>query len=259
MRTADDVTRASDYLAGDDARRADEFNGYLRDPDVRAIVCARGGYGLLRILDDLDADALRADPKPIVAFSDGTALLAWAVAAAGVRPIHGPVVTQLGDLPDEDVRALCDLLERPEPPPALAGDGAIGAAADAEIDGWLAGGNLTLLAHLVGTRYAVDLRGAIALIEDVDEQPYAIDRYMTRIALARGWAGCRAVAAGTFERCGDSGAAAVVNERLRAFDLPGVAGLPIGHGARNRAVPIGARARLAPGRASLELLEGAVA
>src|SRR3990170_3842307 len=89
------------FFAGDDRRRADELNRYVAAPDVRAILCARGGYGTMRILDQLDGDALRRDPKPLVGFSDITALLAWAAAAAQVRPVHGPVVTQLGHLPAE--------------------------------------------------------------------------------------------------------------------------------------------------------------
>ncbi|HRC55439.1 MAG TPA: LD-carboxypeptidase, partial [Kofleriaceae bacterium] len=76
------------YLAADDDTRAAELTAMLKDPDVRAIIMARGGYGLLRILPALDPALLRSDPKPIVGFSDGTALLAWAF-AAGVRGIHG--------------------------------------------------------------------------------------------------------------------------------------------------------------------------
>src|SRR5688572_29485978 len=94
------------FLAGSDDRRADELNRYLADPDVRGIICARGGYGVMRILDRLDAAALRRDPKPIVGFSDVTALLAWSVAEAQVLPIHGPMVVQLGKLPPADVEWL---------------------------------------------------------------------------------------------------------------------------------------------------------
>src|SRR5262249_22491749 len=114
IRVADSVTAArppglASYLSATDDVRADELNAMVRDPDVRAIVLARGGYGLMRILPRLDGDALRRDPKPIVAFSDGTALLAWAH-AAGVRGIHGPMIVQLGDLPDGDVAQLIAML-----------------------------------------------------------------------------------------------------------------------------------------------------
>src|SRR4051812_23318084 len=100
------------YLAASDEVRAAELQGLIADPDVRAIVVARGGYGLMRILPRLDPDALRRDPKPIVGFSDATALLAWAY-AAGVRGIHGPVIAQLGDLADADVAHLIAILTEP--------------------------------------------------------------------------------------------------------------------------------------------------
>ena len=92
--------------------RAGELIAMIADPDVRAILLARGGYGLMRILPRLDPAALVRDPKPIVGFSDATALLAWAY-AAGVRGIHGPVVAQLGDLADADVAHLIAMLTEP--------------------------------------------------------------------------------------------------------------------------------------------------
>ena len=85
LRVGDDLRAERGYLAGDDRRRADELGRLIRDPDVRAILVARGGYGVTRILADVDPAWLRADPKPIVAFSDGTALLAWAAASGGAR------------------------------------------------------------------------------------------------------------------------------------------------------------------------------
>ena len=119
------------YLAASDDQRADELMAMLRDPDVRAIVVARGGYGLMRILPRLDPSALVADPKPIVGFSDVTALLAWAY-AAGVRGVHGPLIVQLDSLSDRDVASLIDSISearapgvRPWPLVALGGRGRI--------------------------------------------------------------------------------------------------------------------------------------
>ncbi len=257
LRVADDVLRGQGgYLAGDDARRADELNTYLRDPDVRAIFVGRGGYGLMRILADLDADALRADPVPIVGFSDVTVLLAWALQEAGVRGVHGPVVTQLGDLPAEDIARLFEIVEDPGARGSVAGTAIRGTDA---VEGPLIGGNLTLVSHLIGTHYEIDFRGAVALLEDVDEKPYAVDRYLTRMALARAFSGCRGVALGGFPRCeGRADVDDVIHERLEAIDLPGVGGLPIGHADRNWAVPFGGRCALDPGRQRLEILEAAV-
>ncbi|HEX4461331.1 MAG TPA: LD-carboxypeptidase, partial [Polyangia bacterium] len=106
------------FLAGDDDARTRELQGALNDPSIDAVICARGGWGILRILDRLDATAFARAPKPIVGFSDVTALHAWA-ARAGVTGVHAPVVTQLGKLPADDAAALFALLESPAPPPPL--------------------------------------------------------------------------------------------------------------------------------------------
>jgi muramoyltetrapeptide carboxypeptidase len=262
VRVGDGVYSAEGYLAGSDERRRDELNSYLRDSDVRAIFIARGGYGTLRIVDDLDADALRADPVPIVGFSDATVLLSWALNEAGVRPIHGPVVGQLGELGAGDRAWLFRLLEEPAAPGEIASPlSAIGARGEAggAIEGPLLGGNLSLVAHLIGTRLELELRGAIAFLEDVDERPYAVDRYFTRMALARAFSGCKAVVLGDFLRCeGRADVFDVIDERLREFDLPGARGLAVGHGTRNLALPFGARAALDPARQTLAVLEPAV-
>src|SRR5205823_1352669 len=102
------------YLAGDDERRLTELRDALLDPAARAVIMARGGYGLGRILPFLDPAWLRNRPVPVVGFSDGTTLLAYA-ARAGVVAVHGPVVTQLGGLPEADALGLMRLLEEPEP------------------------------------------------------------------------------------------------------------------------------------------------
>ena len=241
------------YLAGDDDRRADELNRYLRDPDVRAIVCARGGYGLLRILGRLDAQALAADPRPIVGFSDVTALLAWCVVSAGVRPVHGPVVTQLADLGDGDVEHLVRLLETPH----AAGVVAHGLDCHGAHAGRLWGGNLELLTRLCGTPWQVSADGCLVFVEDVGERPYRVDRMLTHLQLAGGFDGASALVAGHFSRCEEPSGEApdvleVLAERARSFGLTLATGLPVGHSAPNLALPVGARASIDGGRLILE-------
>src|SRR3954471_9907932 len=119
LRVADSVTapRGPDtpsYLAASDERRVAELTAMLADPDVRAIILARGGYGIMRILPQLDPALLRRDPKPLVGFSDATALLAWAH-HAGVRGIHGPMIAQLSDLPPSDIAQLISVMTEPRP------------------------------------------------------------------------------------------------------------------------------------------------
>lgn len=257
------------FLAGDDARRAGELDALLRNPDVRGIICARGGYGVTRMLGAVDPAPLVADPRPIVGFSDVTALLAWA-AAAGVGGVHGPMVSQLGDLPDDDLAWLLRVLTDPTPAGRLPWTLApIGALADAPRSAALLPGNLTLFAHLIGSPWQLDASGTFLVTEEVTEKPYAIDRYLTQLHHAGVLRGCRGVVLGDLTKCTDpalppdapddpSTALAVFDERLRAFDLPGLRGAPLGHGARNIALPFGGRATIDFATGTIDLLDAAV-
>lgn len=259
-----DIERATGYLAGSDQERADELNRALRDADVRALWLARGGYGLLRILPLLDADALRADPKPIIGFSDATALLGWAHRVAGVRGIHGPVAVQLGKLPAEDAEWMFALLEGGAAGRLAEGLAPVGAAAADRVEGPLFGGNLIMLGHLVRTALFPALDGGILLVEEVDEKPYSIDRCLTGIELCGALDRVAGALVGDFTACVDPKypvpeALEVVHERLRAFGVAGLRGAPVGHGLRNRAVSFGGRVALDFARGTAELLEPAVA
>jgi len=263
LRVPHDIERAAGYLAGSDQKRADELNRSLRDPDVRAVWLARGGYGILRLLPLLDADALRRDPKPIIGFSDATALLGWALCAAGVRGIHGPVVCQLGALPPEDAEWLFDLVEGRAAGPLAAELAPTGAPGRGRIEGPLIGGNLIMLGHLVRTGAFPAMTGALVFVEEVDEKPYSIDRCLTGIELAGGLDRVAGALVGDFTACVDPkypapDALEVVHERLQAYGIAGLGGAPIGHGRRNRAVPFGGRAALDFDRGTAELLEPAV-
>jgi muramoyltetrapeptide carboxypeptidase len=254
------------YLAAADAVRAAELNAMLRDRDVRAIMLARGGYGIMRILPQLDREALRADPKPIVGFSDATALLAWAH-AAGVRGIHGPMGVQLGSLPDSDVANLLALLTDPRAPGRrpwqLAGHGR------GTYRGPLLAGNLTLFSMLVGTPWALPLRASVALIEEVNERPYELDRYLTQLTLSGALAQVGAMIVGDLTRCEDTNpptgtpdppdaALRAILERLHAAGTPAAVGAPVGHGDRNEPVPFGAASVLDLDAGTFEITEGAV-
>jgi muramoyltetrapeptide carboxypeptidase len=247
------------YLAGDDDARAGELVAALADPAVEAIFCARGGYGLMRILDRLDGAAFALAPKLIVGFSDVMALHAFC-ARAGVTSLHAPVVTQLGKLPADDAAALFALAESPSPPPPIVG---LRALHGGRAEGRLVGGNLELIARLVGTPWALALDGAVLLLEDIGERPYRIDRQLTQLRLAGALERLAGVVLGDFVGCVEkdgSGpdAEAVLAERLGARGVPIVAGAPIGHGERNRAVPHGARVRVDAAAGTVEFLEGAV-
>ena len=269
LKVPDGLFARTGYLAGSDERRAEELAGLLRDPDVRAIVLARGGYGITRILRLLDPELLRRDPKPIVGFSDATALMAWA-ATAGVRAIHGPMIGQLGDLPGEDVDGLIRVLTDPRPlgtlPWSLAPVGALGAHVSAR----LVVGNLCLLAALCGTPWQLDAAGCVLGFEEVTEKPYAIDRDLMQLDLAGALRGCLGVVLGDLTRCTDPPIAPgapdnplparqTVLDHLLRLDLPGLVGAPFGHGHRNVALPFLGRVELDFAAGTFAVLDGAVA
>jgi muramoyltetrapeptide carboxypeptidase len=241
------------YLAGSDERRIAELSRALDEPDTRAILCARGGYGAMRLLASLDSARVRAAEKLLVGFSDVTALHCLFL-RAGLRTVHGPMVARIGR---DGAAALDPLIETMEGRPRLTFHGA-GNAPLAE--GTLIGGNLALFASLVGTGQLPDLRGAILFLEDVGERPYRLDRMLTQLELAGVFADVAGLALGGFDDCepGPDGVTArdVFGALVERLGLPCVFDLPFGHGAVNLPLPLGVRAQLE--RDTLTLLEGAV-
>ncbi|HYM43875.1 MAG TPA: LD-carboxypeptidase [Steroidobacteraceae bacterium] len=246
------------YLAGSDSRRLSELTDALLDPEIRGVFCARGGYGATRLLQYLGSVKL-AGPKPLVGFSDITALHLW-LQSRGVASIHGPVLTQLPQLPVATHQRLFALLESSSPAAALrATDTYVPGVAE----GPLLGGNLSVVTRMLGTPWLASLDGAILLLEDLGERPYRLDRMWTHLALAGVFSRVRGIALGSFTNCeerdADYSAADVLRDLAVATGLPCAAGFPIGHGVMNEPVPLGTRVRLDAAGRSLEFLEAAVA
>jgi muramoyltetrapeptide carboxypeptidase len=254
--------RATGYLAGPDEVRVEELHAALRDPEARAVVLARGGYGLLRLLTYLDPKLLQENPKPIVGFSDATALLAWA-ARAGVASVHGPVITQLARLPEEDRAGLFGLLEGPGPGLLLSD---LEAPVPGRVQGPLLGGNLEVFSRLVGTPFLPNLDGAVLFFEDLGERPYRVDRLLTHLDLAGVFGAAAAVVVGDFSGCkerADSGLSSppveeVLLERLGRLAVPVAFGGKFGHGDRNVSMPYGTLVELDTRHGTLVAIEGAV-
>jgi muramoyltetrapeptide carboxypeptidase len=233
------------FFAGTDEERLDDLNGALRDEEVRGVLCLRGGYGMQRIVDDVDFDAVKADPKLVMGFSDITALHLALWCETGLATVHGPVAAQFDKgAGSPTVRGAYKALMTGEDITVVADphESTFRVRTGGTAEGTLLGGNLAMLAATVGTRHAPDLAGAILLIEDVAEAPYRIDRMLTHL-LRAGWlAQVQGVAVGQFTDCMDEGRTTpedVLAERLAALGVPVLGGLPIGHGDQHAAVGLG--------------------
>jgi len=257
VRVRPDLTDACGYLAGDDARRGGELMQWIDDPEVEAILCVRGGWGCHRIVPRLDAARVRAARKLLVGFSDVTTLLLWQLRLAGLAGLHGPMLERPGGPTEEEREALLRALTGKPLPPLPATPQGGGRA-----EGRLVGGSLTLVAASLGTPWAPRTRGAILVLEDVGEKPYALDRLLSHLEAAGVLAGVAGIAVGYLTGCSDPkrpqpSAEEVVRERLAPLGVPLVTGLPSGHGTPNLPWPPGARAALDADRGELTLLEPA--
>ncbi len=250
------------FLAGEDAHRLDHLNAALRDPDCRAIILARGGYGLTRILPGIDGEALRTDPKVIVGYSDVTALLSVCI-HSGVAAIHGPMVSDFGELSEGDRDSLFNLLENPDPGLIFAG---LETLMEGRARGPLLGGNLEVLSRLLGTPFQPDFEGAILFLEEVGEFPYRVDRLLTHLEMAGVFDSVSGILIGDFTDCDEleeglvqppSGRDVLV-ERLERLRVPVALGGAFGHGDRKRSLPVGVPVELDAGQGVLTAIEGAV-
>jgi muramoyltetrapeptide carboxypeptidase len=246
-----DLYERHGFYAGTDAQRLASFNTALRDPAIRALVCTRGGYGAQRIVDGVDFAAARADPKLVVGFSDVTALQLALWCRAGLASVHGPGAAWIDDrTPEVSAASLRAALMSTAPavvpadPDAETGPVRVPGPA---VTGTLLGGNLCLLTSTIGTVDFPDLHGAVLLLEEVEEEPYKVDRMLTHLRRAGVLDGVAGVAVGQFTRCADGWpvtVAEVLAERLSGLGVPVLGGLPVGHGYGQLSVGLGVPATL---------------
>jgi muramoyltetrapeptide carboxypeptidase len=226
------------FLAGTDDQRLSDLNAALRDPEVRGVLCLRGGYGLQRIVDDVDYAAVRADPKAVLGFSDITALHLGLWSAARLVTVHGPNAGRLDhDLEETARRAL--MTTEPIQVIADANEETFPVRVAGRAEGVLLGGNLTILAASAGTPHAPGPAGAVLLIEDVNEAPYRVDRALVQLGRAGLLTGLAGVAVGQFTGCGGPAVVDTLRDRLGRLGIPVLGGLPIGHGDHQVAVRLG--------------------
>ncbi len=249
------------HLAGTDEVRAGDLDTAFRDPEVRAVIASRGGYGVTRILDRLDWGALRDDPKLLVGFSDVSGLLLAAWRRLRLVTVHGQFAGRYSLQQPQRLAHLKALLFGAPPGDLLRLDGRT--LVPGQVQGRLVGGNLSLLATLVGTPDQADTRGAIVFLEEVAEPPYRLDRMLTQLLRAGLFRDVAGVAVGTFVDCAPGpdrpslDVDEVVADRLGDLGVPVITDLPIGHVDHQIALPIGALATLDGDGGTLTLLEGA--
>ncbi|MEV0156856.1 LD-carboxypeptidase [Micromonospora sp. NPDC050686] len=238
------------YLAGDDALRAADLNAAFADPEIRGVICTRGGYGAQRVVDLIDMAAVRRDPKVVAGFSDITALQFALWRGARLAGVHGPGAAWLDDrTPLHSAQSLHAALMTTEPVTvaAVAEEETYAVRAPGRAEGVLLGGNLCLVTASIGTPDMPDLTGTVLLIEEVQEPPYKVDRMLTHLRRAGALDGVAGVAVGQFTDCADDWDTTVVDvltDRLADLGVPVLGGLPIGHGPGQLTVPVGTPAVL---------------
>ena len=252
------------YLAGSPQERAADLHWAFGDPDLDIVLEIRGGYGSGQVVPLLDLDLIAAHPKPLVGISDITALHLALGRLAGLVTLWGPTCVQLGR-PGADyslnrfLRAL-----RCEIPPIGAPEGSsLDTLCGGRAQGPLVGGTTTLLAASLGTPYELETDGCVLLLEDVDVEPYEIDRCLTQLLHAGKLdaAAGFAIAEHTEVHTEDSfdghtlGLAQVFEDILVPLDRPTVYGLPLGHGQRLATVPLGVDVELDADQGMLRVLE----
>ena len=252
------------YLAGSDAERGADLQRMLDDPTIRAVFCARGGYGAQRIIPTLDLAAVRRQPKPVVGYSDATVLIT-ALVRAGVVGIHGPMVAV--DLARGlSPRSLAHL-ERVLSDPSYLWEVEVPLSIrPGRATGRLLGGTLSVLATMLGTPYAPDLDGAVLFLEDVHEWPYRLDRLLTQLRQSGKLDRIAGAVFGTMAACrtlDGVSAVEVIRDAFAGAPYPVGFGLPAGHdpadsGVENLALPLGVEVALDVDRGRLAALEPAV-
>ncbi len=277
IKTYGDIYRRANYLAGDDATRADELMAAFADPDTAAVWCARGGYGVVRLLQRIDFALIRRNPKVFIGFSDITALHIAIQQRAVLATFHGPNLQDgfgnPDDMPAANEAALWRAVLDDEQSATGAGytfdfhdfdSNGMPPIATGIASGRLTGGNLAVICGLMGTPFEIETAGRILFLEDVSERLYRIDRYLAQLTLAGKLQSAAGILLGTFSyedgEPAESPAAiaALLEEYLRGLDIPVMTGFPAGHSQYNLTLPMGALVEIDAVRRRVKVLENPV-
>jgi muramoyltetrapeptide carboxypeptidase len=243
VHVPEDLFERAGYLAGSDQHRADILHRLYTDQTIKAIVCARGGYGSMRILPLLDFSLIRKNPKIMIGLSDISALLSAIYLKTGLATFHGPMVTTLSNAPNDTREAMLAAISAGEPYILEMENGTPIQSGSAS--GPVCGGNLNTLNHLLGTRFAPDFSGHLLFFEDRGEKPYRVDRMLTQMKQAGCFGDPAGIILGDFIDCGSSEEIIqIFTETFADKSIPIIAGCQAGHGRQNMTIPFGLEATL---------------
>lgn len=256
------------YLAGSDELRAADVNGMFADPAIQGIICLRGGYGTLRLLDKLDYELIRDNPKVFVGYSDITALHIAINQRSELATFHGPMgASEMAEGMDVFSEAsLVKAVTSPEPMGEIInpdGEGAPCCLVPGEATGRLIGGNLAVLTSTLGTAYEIDTTGKILFLEDIDEKPYRIDRMLTQLYLAGKLQAASGIILGDWNNCEADPADSLTLEDV-LHDILGRAGRPTvfnlrsGHCKPMLTLPLGVEVSINAALGQIVINEGGV-
>ena len=260
------------YLAGKDIVRADEINRMFDNKDIDGIWCIRGGYGVTRMLDMLNYKVIRQNPKPLIGYSDVTALHQAIFKKTGLVCFHGPVgASEFTSYTQKYITQVISETNAPfkieaSPQNEVMENRVYNSYVinDGIAEGRLIGGNLTLVSSLVGTPYDISYKDKLVFLEDVGEKPYRIDRMLTQMLSAGKFDKVKGIILGVFYNCEASESensltlAEMFEDRLGALNIPVIYGMSFGHISNQFTLPLGINARLNTTDKTLTLLEAAV-
>jgi len=234
------------YLAGTDVQRASILNNLFSKKNIKAIVCARGGFGSLKILSSIDYENILNNPKIFVGYSDVTALLSALFKKCRMISFHGPMATELGSASQRTINAMFSALTSRSDFEIFSKKGM--SLKPGIVSGLLLGGNLSTLCHLTGTPYLPDFKDSILFIEERGEALYRIDRMFTHMTMTGCFNGISGLVLGSFTDCGSVREIyKLVTGLFGKFDIPVLAGVAAGHGKENITIPFGLKATLDAG------------
>lgn len=270
----DRLMQKNGYFSATDKERAADLNEMFERKDVQGIMCARGGYGCARILPYLDYELIENNPKPLIGFSDVTALQYALYNNCNLITFHGPV--SISTFSSFSVKNFTSVLLNPSMELELENSKTgnnnnpydITVISEGRSEGELVGGNLSIVVSLIGTEYDIDFSDKIIFLEEFLEEPYRIDRMLTQIIQAGKFENAAGIALGVFKMCEPNetnpsfsesfSLMEVLKDRLGKLGIPVVYGLSFGHIADKFTLPFGINAELNSESKRLKLLEPAV-